>query len=402
MNGSMSLPLNPAVLITLKLTSLVCLLILNTRIKWKNEFPAWASLFFSGLILWGLVTIVRGLFLAKNYWDWKYLIQNTGFAFLVPYAVIAGALYNYCDSLFKLIVTKLFVFGFLVIPLTIKIDIQREFFPRGIAITCSFFVLIIPYVKDKWRFVITCVALTAVFIALDYRANIIRMTFAFLMVAMFYSRKYVPAIVIKLACLACLLIPFIFLFLGVTGEFNVFKPSEDIDKYSIQYDNGLENNLAEDTRTFLYQEVLLSMKARNTFFFGESATGTYTTDYFEDDVGQKKQRYGSEVGFLNTLLYSGLVGVLLFALVLFSAVYYGVVYSNNFLCKMLAVFLAFKWNMFFIEDFLEYNMNYYFLWLSVGLCLSKSFRALSDADMRAYFDFSAKKTVVKTATPVSV
>jgi hypothetical protein len=402
-NVAMKISMNATTpIIVLKVISLVCLLILNTRINWKNQFPAWANLLFTGLILWGFVTIVRGFFTAQTYWDWKYLFMNTGFAFLIPYAIIAGALYTYCDDLFKLIVTRLFVFGFLIIPLTINHDLQRELFPRGVMITSSFFVLAIPFVKPKWRIVIACVALVSVFIALDYRSNVIRITFSALLVILYYTRKYITAGLLKFACLACLLIPIVFLLLGITNQFNVFKPTDDIDKYDIEYDNGLENNLATDTRTFLYQEVLLSMRAKETFLFGESATGKYKSEYFSDNGENSNQRFSSEVGFLNTLLYSGLIGVALYALVLFSAVYYGITQSSNFFCKMLALFLAFKWIMFFIEDYIQYDMNYYFLWLSVGLCLSKSFRSLSDADIRKYFDFSARKIAEPAVIPVSV
>lgn len=379
-------------ILILRLLSFTCLMIVGSSLKWKKEFPAQANIFFKAMMLWNLITIVRGLFIAHTYWDWKYLLMNTTLAFLIPYAIIAGAAYSYSQNLFKIIVTKLFVFGFLIIPLTVKYDIQRELFPRGVMVTCSFFVLIIPFVKTKWRVVIMCVALTSVFIALDFRTNIVRVVLSLFIVALYYARRFITLTIMKLTCIACFITPFIFLLLGVTNQFDVFKPSANIDKYKIEYDNGLENNLAEDTRTFLYQELLLSMRSRNSFLFGESAVGTYTTDYFEGVVGQSRQRYGSEVGFLNLLLYAGIIGVLLYALVLFSAVYYSIAHSANFFCKMLGLFLAFKWVMFFIEDFNVYNMNYFVLWLAAGLCFSKRFRALSDADIVNYFDFSGKKS----------
>ena len=198
----------------------------------------------------------------------------------------------------------------------------------------------------------------------------------------------------KSACLVCFIIPPIFLVLGITNQYNIFKPTDDIDKYAIAYDNGMESNLATDTRTFLYQEVFSSMQENHSFIFGEGAAAKYKTEYFDDMGAQNNARYGAEVGFLNTLLYSGVIGILSYALVLFSAVYYGVARSNNFFCKMLALFLAFRWIVFFIEDFTVYDSNYYFLWLSAGLCLSKEFRALTDADIKQYFTFSGKKKLV--------
>ena len=308
--------------------------------------------------------------------------------------MLAGILFAYND-LFILTVTRLFLWGYLAIPLTLSIDPQREFFPRALMITISTSVLLIPYVKLKWRFLLLSVAATSIFLAYDFRSNVLRIGFALLLVAAYYVRKYIPLAFLKFAALVCLVLPLIFLTLGVTDQYDIFKPTDDIDKYAIEYSNGVESNLANDTRTFLYEEVLTYMKSNDSFIFGEGATAKYKTVYFdEESVGVIKGRYGTEVGFLNILLYAGIVGVVLYALVLFSAVYYGIAYSNNYFCKMLAIFLAFRWILFFIEDFVVYDMNFYFLWMAIGLCLSKDFRALSDADIRAYFSFSGKKQVV--------
>jgi|GEM_PF-723134 len=382
-------------ILTLKLISLSCLLAMSARLKWKLKFPAWPNLLFSLMIIWNVITIVRGGLLSKDYWDWKYLLLNTAYTFLIPYAVITGALYTYTASLFNAMVTRLFIIGFLVIPLTLKMDLERELFPRGLMITVCFFILFIPYLKPKWRIVVACVAFVSVFIALGFRSNLIRIFAATGIMTMYYFRRFITSSMLKLTCLALLTAPLIFLFLGLSGQYNIFKPTEDIDKYTFDYNNGTdEGNLAEDTRTFLYQEVLSSMQQNHSFWLGEGATAKYKTAYFDDEPGQTSGRYGSEVGVLNTLLYSGIIGVVLYALVLFSAIYYGINYSSNFLCKMLAVFLAFRWVVFFIEDFIQYDMNYYFLWMAIGLCLSKDFRALTDADLKTYFDFPANRRLI--------
>ena len=378
----------------LRLISLVCLLFFNAKLKWKNKIPPLAVFFFKCMILWNLVTIVRGAFAAEDYWDWKYLGFNSAFSMMIPYAIIVGVLFTFSEDLFTLIVTRLFVFGYLAIPLTLSIDLERELFPRALMITISFFVLIIPYVKLKWRLAIICVAATSAYLAYDFRTNILRILFALLVAGLYYARNYITTGLMKSACLVCIIIPPIFLVLGITNQYNIFKPTDDIDKYAIAYDNGVESNLATDTRTFLYQEVFSSMQANHSFIFGEGAAAKYRTEYFEGGGAQNNGRFGAEVGFLNTLLYSGIIGILSYALVLFSAIYYGITRSNNFFCKMLALFLAFRWIVFFIEDFTVYDTNYFFLWLSVGLCLSKEFRALTDADIKQYFTFSGKKKLV--------
>ncbi|MEO5682379.1 MAG: hypothetical protein ABIQ88_07035 [Chitinophagaceae bacterium] len=372
----------------LKLVSLICLLVFSVRIKWKMKIPPLVRYFFKWMIVWNVITIIRGGIAAGNYWDWKYLFLNSSFTMLVPYALITGILFTYSKDLLTLMVTRLFVFGYIILPLTLNIDLQREFYPRAIMITICFFLLLVPYVKTKWQIAILGVAAASVLLAYDYRANVIRIILSLLLVMLYYVRNYISTGLLKFGCLICVLIPPVFLLLGVTGQYNIFKPSDDVDKYDIEYDNGVTSNLATDTRTFLYEEVFSSMRSNHSFIFGEGATAKYKTVYFDDEIGQNGGRYGAEVGFLNTLLYSGVIGVFLYALVLFSAIYYGMAASNNFFCKMLAIFLAFRWIVLFIEDFVQYDTSNYFLWFAVGLCLSKDFRAMTDADIREYFNFS--------------
>jgi uncharacterized membrane protein AbrB (regulator of aidB expression) len=98
-----------------RLVSLICLLIFNTKTDWKDKIPVWTKHFFQWMIMWNIVTLVRGAFSAQDYWDWKYLCLNSIFLMTIPYAIIAGVLFAYCDDLFTLMVTKLFVFGYFII-----------------------------------------------------------------------------------------------------------------------------------------------------------------------------------------------------------------------------------------------------------------------------------------------
>ncbi|OJU51466.1 MAG: hypothetical protein BGN96_00045 [Bacteroidales bacterium 45-6] len=76
--------------------------------------------------------------------------------------------------------------------------------------------------------------------------------------------------------------------------------------------------------------------------------------------------------------------MLLYFFVLIYAAYLGLSKSNNFFCKIIAVFLAFRWVLFFIEDITKYDMNFYFLWVAVGVCFSNQFRNLSDEQIKIW------------------
>ncbi|MEP7279956.1 MAG: hypothetical protein ABI813_15010 [Bacteroidota bacterium] len=372
---------------TLKIVSFAFLIKLSGRINWQIGMPARAITFFKLMIAWNIITIVRGVFSAEDYWDWKYLIVDTSFSLLIPFAIVVGLLFDYSRGLFAFVVTRIFLLGFLIIPLTLQIDPDRELFARGLVMSVCFFILLSPYFVFKWRLLTFIVAATSIYIAFDFRTNIIRIAAATAIISLYYIRNHVSAFFLKLACFSFFITPLVLLFLGVTNQYNIFQPVDSIDQYEYSYDNGADKNIAVDTRTFLYQEVFASMQTNNSFIAGEGGTGSYRTQYFEDNVNPGKGRKGAEVGFLNILLYSGIIGVIFYALMLFSAAYYAINQSNNFLCKIIALFLAFRWVLFFIEDFTGYDINYYFIWVAAGLCFSKKFRSLTDADIIRYFNF---------------
>jgi hypothetical protein len=174
--------------------------------------------------------------------------------------------------------------------------------------------------------------------------------------------------------------PFLLLFLGVSGNFNVFQPFEADDTSLVVSSQGTEENLITDTRTFLYYEVFTSMNDHNSFIWGEGAAGKYTSNFFNGI-----DRYGAEVGFLNILLYSGIIGVTIYFVVLVTACFYGIYRSRNTLSKLLSIFIAFRWVLLFAEDITQYDMNFYFMWIIIGLCLSKQFRQMTDRDIKQYF-----------------
>jgi hypothetical protein len=67
-----------------------------------------------------------------------------------------------------------------------------------------------------------------------------------------------------------------------------------------------------------------------------------------------------------------------------TAAHYAINYSNNFLSKILGVFVAFRWVVFFIEDITKYDINFYFLWIAIGMCFSTQFRMQTDDDLKKW------------------
>ena len=118
--------------------------------------------------------------------------------------------------------------------------------------------------------------------------------------------------------------------------------------------------------------------------FGEGGAGKYKSKYLGDINGW---RYGSEVGILNILLYDGIIGVMIYFLLLFAVSFIAIYRSNNYLSKLLGLFIASRFLLSFIEEFTQYDMNFYFFWIAVGMVSSSHFRKISDEQLKKYFLF---------------
>jgi hypothetical protein len=137
--------------------------------------------------------------------------------------------------------------------------------------------------------------------------------------------------------------------------------------------------------------VFKTLNEQNDWLFGQGAVGKYKTHLESKTI--HGERFGSEVGFLNILLYSGFVGVILYALLLFIVSRNAIFYSNNWLSKMLGLVIISRWVLFFLEEFTQLDLNFYFLWLIIGLVSTKQFREISDERVGIYFSEFRNKQV---------
>jgi len=371
-------------LLCLNVLSVAGLLLMNRRLQWQSKLPKRGLLAIKLFWLWALITFMHGIANSHDYWDWKILFTVYLPSVLISLALILGVDFEYSKKVLRFILVVLFPASFISIPFTLTFT--DEFFARLVMPVCVF-VLISPYLKKKWRLLVIVVAIISIALDVSYRANVIRILIPLALFFLFYFRNFWKPKLINFVLVGAFLLPLVLLTLGISGMFNPFSEKKiDYEVTTVLHGEEGASNIMEDTRTFLYREVFHSMQNRgSSFLVGEGATAGYETDHFLDAVLNEKGRYRSEVGFLNSLLYSGAIGVVFYALVLFLPAYYAINQSNNRLCKMLGIFLASRWLMFFVEDIAQYDMNFFFLWLTIGFCLSNKFRSLTDAEVVEFF-----------------
>lgn len=374
----------------LHLVTVVCLLILTKKYTWKGKIPYNGLLVFKLFMAWSLFALIHGAYSAHGYWDWKALLMSYSFSIMVPFAIVIGLNFEVSVKIYRFILDKLLVFGFIFVPIAWATD--YELYPRIVA-AVSLLILFVPYLKFRWRILIFIVATVSISMDFSYRINALRILFSASLLFLFFNKHFIKTKLLNLLVGLMFIVPLLFLYLGVSGQFNVFVENPfDLEVTTISDKDAEVTNLSSDTRTFLYQEVFRSMLKRDSsFIVGEGGSAGYETAWFLDSTLNDRGRYGSEVGFLNTVLYAGGIGVLLYALMLLLPAYYAINKSNNILCKMLGLYLACRWVFFFIEDITSLDINFFFIWVTIGLCLSNRFRSLSDNEIRKLFKFEARR-----------
>jgi len=362
--------------------------ILSTRKNYFNKLHKKTILPVIFFLTWMLVCIVRGFFVAENYWEFKNIVN---FSFNLLLGLVVPVFMN--PVLNQFILKKWFKFVlplFFVFILFIGENALGHYLAPIVVLS-----LVFPLLSKKWKIIVLFLTIYVVLMGQSARGNIIKFTVAFSMgYLFFYFRGFLSNKLLNFVRLFLLIAPIILFVLGVLGVFNVFNMSDYIEgDYTTNIvKNGemVEQKLTIDTRTFLYEEVIASSIKNDYIFLGRTpARGTDTAAFIHlyqdviDETG-KEERYSQEVSILNVFTWTGLVGVVLYFLVFFRASYLAIHKSNNLFIKIIGLFVAFRWMYAWVEDFSRFDMNNIILWMLISMCFSESFRSMNNTEMKLW------------------
>lgn len=348
-----------------------------------NNIPYSIKFLFLFWLLWNIFNIIRGGVLAKTYWDWKFLmLSSLGFSLIsILYFIGNNSLFS--RKIFEFYLKYVFTLGFLTIPLTLIAN--PELYSR-LMVPVSIFVLLLPFLKSKWRPLIIIVVFASILMAVGFRANILKIMISFSLLGLFYVGAFKNEYFIRIIHYILFLAPIALLVLALSGSYNILSDISAQKKYLLTDKQGKKQNLTSDSRSFLYLEVLQSTKGAGNWIIGKSASGSYNSKYFFNNGGALEgKRYRTEVNILNILIYHGMIGVIIYFLLLFSVSYQAIKNSRNALSKMFGIMIASRWALSFVEEFSQFDLNFYFFWLIVGLASSLFFRNLTDDQVKRYF-----------------
>lgn len=323
-----------------------------------------------------IISICIGFFLPSGYWQWKSFISNiivlSYFVFFYHFQSINN-IYLFWTKWVKYILFCFFPLMLIMTPDSYGIYLAP----------ILVFLIAIKYLKKSWKIII--LLLTAIAIS-DFGARSIfaKYVIAFLLGFSFWIGFRIPQRLMKFGSILLFIIPIIFLILGVTGLYNIFQYGNESKKELILHiNNATSEDLLADTRTFAYEAVITTSVKNNTILFGMTPAKNAKTKQFQNTILKITGRK-NECGITNLYMWCGIIGVVLLMAIYIKAVYLSICRSNNYISKLLGIYIAFRWMWFWIEDIQDYYIDNIVLYAMIAMCFSKQFRKLRDIQIALF------------------
>lgn len=336
-------------------------------------------------LLWNAVCIIRGAFAAEMYWDWKALTGNT-MALMLPLVIIAATNKSIVQSTLSFYMKYMFPLFLLFIAL-LRTDAYGFYL-----VPVAFLLLFFPALTKRAKILLIAATVVVLVADLGARSNVIKFGVPLLFILLYYIHKKLPSYIFETLRLTMFIVPVTLFVLGVSGVFNVFNMQDYIKgEYKTKGVNNMgeieELDFTTDTRTFIYEEVLESAINNNYWFLGRTparGNDSFTFGIYGYELTGRHERIQNEVGLANIFTWTGLVGVILYTIIFFSATYLAVNRSKSIYAKLLGTYVAFRWLFSWVEDISDFSLNYFMIMTMLGLCYSYSFRNMTDIEVAVW------------------
>ncbi len=358
----------------LAFASIILIAIVYLTTYWRIDFKDKASLrIFDLLVLCILVNLVRSLLQIDSAEGFKGFFRSSYMAlslFPVLFLMI-GVNPRYFYSTNRILTVYMVAVGLFSLFFLGYFELQIF-----LLMPIFYIILTIPLRSPSGKIYILLISVSLLIVSMTNRAGILRILISYSILAAYYLIAYVKInkkLLITLVFLI-LMVPPAGLFLGSRGQ-SIFQmtlgendqPYSQMDPYA-------------DTRTFLYQEVFQDLRASKSLVFGKGLNAGYYSEAFET-----YSRMVVEVGFLQILLKTGIVGFILYVTVIVTAIVKSLKKSKNTFLKSLGLLLASYIIMLFLENVVAYNLLNVIIWIVIGMCHSEELLGMNDKEIKTFF-----------------
>lgn len=373
-------------LIRLPMYSFLVFVPLYYKSFFKNTNSKVAATIILLLFYYGIFLIFRSLLYDDNKAVFgnpiTTLFGNTqvgAIVFLLPLIVVFSMRKEILNELYEILKIILAISIFVSIYKIIIFDIYS--FNFLLILQCiSFLYLYFPYIKNK-RFLSLIIFGTVLMLILVYingeRALFLSILFSvlsFLIVKFIKSKSIIKLYVTLLIVVSCLILIY-----GLYYKVSIF---EVIKLYFSD-----DNDIAVDSRTFLYFEFSEDFFRHNSWLFGKGILGSYYSETMDiamsnGEYSDFKNRIGIETGFLQYILKGGLLYLISYMLLLIFAIFNALKYSKNDFLKIAALILAGRFFISTISEYPCFDLKNIVVWILIGLCINKKTLNLSNDDVK--------------------
>lgn len=335
---------------------------------------------------WLAINVVRGAlyYTENNYWLWKQLVEGTLTLLLPCWILVLADARCSAELLRKWLRWGLLLFA----PLSVIITREAWHFYLGPILFVGCFLF---NIQKKWMLLVGLLMAAMCVVDLGARSQVLMSAVVFVVAFVYKIKWAIPTWLMKLGHIGFYVIGITLLYLGITGEFNVFEEILEGNKgkyYSAEKvvdDMVVKEDLADDTRTFIYTEVIQSAVLHDYVVCGRTPARGNDSRQFGDDFAIDLQtglyeRHSNELVHTNVFTWLGLIGLFLYSLFYVRASFLAVYRSRSFALKLLGCFVAFHWLYGWVEDFNRFDINNFSIWLCISVCLSEQFRRMSDKE----------------------
>ena len=340
-------------------------------------------------LIWAIIGCVRGLVVAENYWEYKNWMTSSCIA-LFPVCVYAF----YSPKIIRktLSLWLRFAIPFYFLFLIFFIEPTQFYFGPIYLLACY-----MPLINKKgWRILVLLILLFFLtYDIADQRSQFLKALMALYVAIICLLKRFIGNVFLRLNYLSLIVMPLVLLLLGITGVFNVLADTAENQSGKYSSSKKEDTDAADDTRTFIYYEVINSAIKNDYVLMGRTTARGNDTEAFglaayemksvRDVKNIKEERSMNELCFLNIFTWLGLIGMLLYMGIYIRAAYLGIYKSKSFFVKMAGIVTAFNFAYGWVENCTMFDILNITYWFFISICLSPKFREMNDEEFKKWY-----------------
>lgn len=341
-------------------------------------------------LIWTAISIYRGWFDIQSGFIFNQFLHGILYV-LSPITIFLFASPMVTIQSFQVLNLFMVVLGFAFYNWNMRISAYPFWFtPFFYLYLCFLF-----KIPKKWR-ILTLICVGMVLMAVDNSSSMLKTVVAIGTLFVFMLPKKLRTLGVHIGHWFFYLVAVVLLYLGFTGQYNFFsgKSSNSASTEIVigaQKEEGKSSTGHADTRTFIYEEMITSAFIYDHFWVGRTPARGYYSAAFSKDADKSivgidsTERFGSEVANLNTFLWLGMIGLILFTLVFLQGTCLAMYCSNNIYVKCIAMGVAFHWAYGWIENMNQFMLIDLMIYFNLAICYSPYFRKMSDLEFECWF-----------------